>query len=87
MLCSRTSHRSKGYIRAKPDLGGQTLSLSIFVKYSLMENPEKPCADKLAFNSKKEAKAAATTLEYQRGTKLKAYECRYCNLWHLSSQQ
>jgi hypothetical protein len=52
-----------------------------------MENPEKPCADKLAFNSKKEAKAAATTLEYQRGTKLKAYECRYCNLWHLSSQQ
>jgi len=49
------------------------------------EKPELPCADKLVFETKKAAEAAAATLEYQRGSKLKAYQCRYCHLWHLSS--
>lgn len=44
-----------------------------------------PCADKLVFDTQKQAQAAATVAEYQHGTKLKTYQCRYCGLWHLSS--
>jgi hypothetical protein len=51
-----------------------------------MEENELPCAGKLVFDIEKEARAAATTLEYQRGVKLKAYKCSHCGLWHLSSQ-
>ena len=46
---------------------------------------ELPCADKLAFDTKKAAEATATVAGYQHGTKLKAYTCRYCQLWHLAS--
>ncbi|HVS58156.1 MAG TPA: hypothetical protein VHD60_00245 [Candidatus Saccharimonadales bacterium] len=46
---------------------------------------ELPCQDKLAFDTEKQARAAATTAEYQHGTKLKVYHCRHCGLWHLSS--
>jgi hypothetical protein len=49
-----------------------------------MEEQPLPCAEKLVFDTEKEAKAAATTLEWQRGIKLKAYQCRHCGLWHLS---
>ncbi len=47
--------------------------------------PELPCADKMIFDSEAEAKAEANKLEWQRGVKLKAYKCRHCGLWHLSS--
>jgi hypothetical protein len=50
------------------------------------ETPTLPCHDKLAFDTRKEAQAAATVAEYRYGTKLKVYVCRYCELWHLSSQ-
>lgn len=44
-----------------------------------------PCADKLIFDAKRQAEAAAVVAGYQHGTKLKAYKCRYCHLWHLAS--
>jgi len=44
-----------------------------------------PCLDKLAFDSRKQARAAATVALYQHGTKLRTYLCRHCGLWHLSS--
>ena len=39
----------------------------------------------MVFDNEKQAKQAATVAEYQRGSKLKAYKCRNCQLWHLSS--
>ena len=47
--------------------------------------PMLPCEGKLALDTKKQAVAAATTAEYQHGTKLKVYHCRHCHLWHLST--
>lgn len=44
-----------------------------------------PCADKLVFETKLQAQASAVTIKWQRGTKLKAYRCHHCSLWHLSS--
>jgi hypothetical protein len=44
-----------------------------------------PCVEKLAFDTRKAANAAAVVAEYQHGTKLKSYLCKYCSLWHLSS--
>lgn len=44
-----------------------------------------PCAGKMAFDTEKDAKATAVTLEYQRGAKLKVYKCKHCSLWHLTS--
>jgi hypothetical protein len=44
-----------------------------------------PCADKLAFDARKQAQAAATVANYQHGVKLKVYHCQHCQLWHLSS--
>lgn len=44
-----------------------------------------PCADKLAFDTRQAAQAAATVAAYQHGTQLVAYHCRYCGLWHLAS--
>jgi hypothetical protein len=44
-----------------------------------------PCADKLAFDTQKEAKAAAVVADHQHGTKLKTYCCKHCGLWHLAS--
>ena len=46
---------------------------------------ELPCADKLAFDNQKAAKAAANVAAYQHGATLKTYQCQYCRLWHLSS--
>jgi hypothetical protein len=43
------------------------------------------CDKKMSFGSKIEAENTATVTEYQRGTKLIAYKCRGCGLWHLSS--
>lgn len=50
------------------------------------EKPPLPCSDKLVFNTKKEADAAAVAVDWQRGTKLKSYKCKHCGLWHLSSK-
>ncbi|HSH56047.1 MAG TPA: hypothetical protein VK983_04445 [Candidatus Limnocylindrales bacterium] len=44
-----------------------------------------PCAEKLAFDTEREARAAATVAAYHYGSQLKTYTCRYCHLWHLSS--
>jgi hypothetical protein len=44
-----------------------------------------PCSDKLAFDTEQHAKTAANVAEYQHGIKLKAYVCKHCKLWHLSS--
>lgn len=49
------------------------------------ETPPLPCADKLAFDTKAQANAAANVAQYQHGTVLKSYRCRHCQLWHLSS--
>lgn len=50
-----------------------------------MERSELPCSDKLAFDTRKQAQAAATVALHQHGTKLKTYLCRHCGLWHLST--
>jgi len=49
------------------------------------DEPVLPCNGKLAFDTQKQAQAAATVAEYQHGTRLKVYICRHCGLWHLSS--
>lgn len=49
------------------------------------EKPALPCADKLAFETKAQAEGAAAAADWQHGTKLKAYKCQYCQLWHLAS--
>jgi hypothetical protein len=43
------------------------------------------CADKLVFDTKKEAETARITADWQHGVTLKAYQCKDCQLWHLSS--
>ena len=44
-----------------------------------------PCAEKLAFDTQKQAVAAATVADYQRDVKLAPYKCQHCGLWHLKS--
>lgn len=44
-----------------------------------------PCNDKLGFDTKKSAKAAATATRWRYGTILKTYKCHHCDLWHLST--
>lgn len=44
-----------------------------------------PCAEKMVFDTKQEAEAVGTAAEWQYGGALKAYKCRHCHLWHLSS--
>ena len=44
-----------------------------------------PCAEKMAFDTESEAAAVGTAAEWQHGGALRAYQCRYCHLWHLSS--
>jgi len=43
------------------------------------------CSEKMVFDTKEEAENAATVAEFQRGSNLKVYKCRECQLWHLSS--
>lgn len=49
------------------------------------DNTVLPCVEKLAFDTKKQAMAAATVAKFQHGTNLKVYRCKYCGLWHLAS--
>ena len=52
-----------------------------------MDNDESvlPCAEKLVFDTEKDAVATATVAHYRYGGALKPYKCSYCNLWHLAS--
>lgn len=50
-----------------------------------MSNDELPCADKLTFETKQQAENGAVVTKWRYGTKLKAYQCKHCGLWHLSS--
>jgi hypothetical protein len=47
--------------------------------------PALPCADKLAFDTKAQAEAAAVVADYQHGAAVRPYVCRHCGLWHLAS--
>jgi hypothetical protein len=49
------------------------------------DEPALPCAEKLVFDTRKQAQAAAVVAAHQHGAKLKPYICRYCSLWHLAS--
>ncbi len=49
------------------------------------DKPELPCKDKLVFDTKSEAQNMTLAVDWQRGSKLKAYKCSHCKLWHLSS--
>jgi hypothetical protein len=50
-----------------------------------MEDDSLPCSEKLAFDTQKQAQAAATVALHQHGASLRVYVCRHCGLWHLSS--
>lgn len=49
------------------------------------ESTQLLCAEKMAFDTKREAEAAGTAAEWQHGGALKAYKCRHCHLWHLAT--
>lgn len=49
------------------------------------EDKASQCDQKMVFDSRSEAEATAVVAEHTYGTKLKAYKCRHCKLWHLSS--
>ncbi len=44
-----------------------------------------PCDGKLAFDTKRQAEAEATATQWRHGSLVKAYNCKYCQLWHLAS--
>lgn len=44
-----------------------------------------PCASKLAFDTIKEARVIKLLSEQRYHSKLKAYRCPYCHLFHLAS--
>lgn len=44
-----------------------------------------PCADKIAFDTREAAEATMAVSEWRYGGKLKVYKCRFCHLYHLSS--
>lgn len=44
------------------------------------------CSEKMSFDSKAEAEKTATVAKHQHGTRLKAYLCKYCSLWHLATK-
>ncbi len=52
----------------------------------LMEEETLPCSEKLAFDTKEQANAAALVAEHQRNVKLNSYKCKYCHLWHLATK-
>jgi hypothetical protein len=49
------------------------------------DEPALPCSQKLAFDTLRQAAAAANVAEYQHGASLKPYRCDHCGLWHLAS--
>lgn len=51
------------------------------------ESPVWPCADKLAFDTLKQASVSANVVQFQHGTEVYPYQCQHCGLWHLSSRR
>jgi hypothetical protein len=44
-----------------------------------------PCVDKIKFDTKSQAETAALVAKWHYGpNRLKAYRCRFCQLWHLA---
>jgi hypothetical protein len=56
---------------------------------TVMQEDEKPlpCSEKLAFDTKLQAEAAANVAQYRYGSAMYPYVCHYCGLWHLSSSE
>jgi hypothetical protein len=52
----------------------------------MTDGPWQPCADKLSFDTEREAKSAATAVAWQRGATLAPYHCKSCGLWHLTTR-
>lgn len=50
-----------------------------------MSEPELPCSNKLVFETREAANAAAILAEHQHNAKLKSYKCKHCDFWHLAS--
>lgn len=46
---------------------------------------ELPCAHKIAFDTRRQARAAANIANYHYGNRLVTYLCQYCLLWHLAT--
>ena len=46
---------------------------------------EAKCSEKMVFETKKEAEDTARVAAFQHGSKLKAYRCKDCELWHLAT--
>lgn len=44
-----------------------------------------PCAEKITYDTKEKATGAAAAVDWQRGLALRAYNCRHCQLWHLTT--
>lgn len=61
-------------------------SLVSYDQHDLEPTDDLPCAEKIAFATQQQAEAAAAADAYYHGSRLKAYQCRYCTAWHLSSQ-
>ncbi len=49
------------------------------------ETEQLACADKISFDAKAQAEGAAVAANWQHDISSKAYKCRHCHLWHLSS--
>lgn len=56
-----------------------------FTKHLWPETPALPCAEKLAFDTQREANAVIHTIVFKYDTPMHSYYCQYCALWHLSS--
>ena len=52
---------------------------------NLENDSDYPCANKLAFDTKKDAEGAKVTASSRYGSSLHVYKCRYCGLWHIAS--
>jgi hypothetical protein len=45
-----------------------------------------PCAEKMEFDTKKQAATAALAASWQRGGSLVPYKCQHCQLWHMATK-
>lgn len=52
----------------------------------MTDDTQASCEDKLAFDTEREAKSAATAVAWQRGATLAPYHCKLCGLWHLTTR-
>ena len=53
----------------------------------LQRMSHKQCAQKNAYASKAEALGAAQIYDEKYGSKSRAYQCRYCKKWHLTTRK